>query len=200
MAANHNGGDDGDGRNRLLPYYHVALGVAGHAAAAGDRRRPWRADPRSGTLPLGQRPQARQDYRFFELKRWIKRTGLPLNLRPTYFPLDERPAHGAIEAAVEAGLDALTLAEAVGRAIWIEEKNPADPDQLAAILNAAGAPDGAALIARGGEPDIEARLTKNAEDALAAGAFGFPWYVFRGEPFWGQDRLDFLAEAVSAAQ
>ena len=152
----------------------------------------------SGTLPLGQRPQARQDYRFFELKRWIKRTGSPLNLRPTYFPLDERPAHGAIEAAVEAGLDALTLAEAVGRAIWIEEKNPADPDQLAEILNAAGAPDGAALIARGDEPDIEARLTKNAEDALAAGAFGFPWYVFRGEPFWGQDRLDFLAEAVSA--
>ncbi|WP_367713255.1 DsbA family protein [Ketogulonicigenium vulgare] len=34
--------------------------------------------------------------------------------------------------------------------------------------------------------------------ARAAGVFGSPTYVFNGELFWGQDRLDFLAEAMAA--
>jgi 2-hydroxychromene-2-carboxylate isomerase len=27
--------------------------------------------------------------------------------------------------------------------------------------------------------------------------FGSPWYVYAGEPFWGQDRLDFLDRALA---
>ena len=36
-------------------------------------------------------------------------------------------------------------------------------------------------------------------DAVARGVFGSPTYVFRGEPFWGQDRLDFLDRALMQA-
>lgn len=154
----------------------------------------------SGTLPLAQRPQARQDYRLVEIARWSRKTGLAVKPHPAAFPCDERLAHGAIEASAEAGLDPLLIAEAIGRGLWIEEHNPTDRGDLVVILENAGAPDGEALIARGEEPDIERQLARNAEWALAAGAFGFPWYVFRDEPFWGQDRLDFLADAVEAAQ
>ena len=34
------------------------------------------------------------------------------------------------------------------------------------------------------------------EEAIAAQVFGVPWYVVDGEPFWGQDRLDFVARAL----
>jgi 2-hydroxychromene-2-carboxylate isomerase len=36
----------------------------------------------------------------------------------------------------------------------------------------------------------------NTARALAAGVFGSPFYVFAGELFWGQDRLDMLEEAI----
>ena len=35
------------------------------------------------------------------------------------------------------------------------------------------------------------------QTAIDAQVFGAPWFVYRGEPFWGQDRLDFLARALS---
>ncbi len=33
---------------------------------------------------------------------------------------------------------------------------------------------------------------------IARGVFGSPSYVFDGEVFWGQDRLDFLDRALAA--
>jgi len=33
-------------------------------------------------------------------------------------------------------------------------------------------------------------LKKSNEQAIAAGAFGSPFIVVDGEPFWGMDRLD----------
>jgi 2-hydroxychromene-2-carboxylate isomerase len=47
--------------------------------------------------------------------------------------------------------------------------------------------------------DTEAVRTEyrgNTARALAAGVFGSPFYVFAGDLFWGQDRLDMLEEAI----
>ncbi|MEM6491336.1 MAG: DsbA family protein [Pseudomonadota bacterium] len=150
----------------------------------------------TGTLPLPQRPKPRQDYRFVELRRWSAKLGVPLVLEPKHFPIPERAAHGALLAAGDAGLDVRALADAIGRAIWVEQRNAGDHDELAAVLTGAGAPDGAKLIAAGADVVFDRRLADNAADALAAGAFGFPWYVFRGEPYWGQDRLSFIEDAL----
>ena len=35
-------------------------------------------------------------------------------------------------------------------------------------------------------------------DAIAAGVIGSPSYVRDGEVFWGQDRLDLLADALKS--
>lgn len=152
----------------------------------------------TGTLPLPQRPPARQAYRLVELRRWAKRRDMALTLHPKAFPIAERPAQGAILAGMAAGLDGLALAEAVGRALWIDDADPGESADLAKALAAGGAPDPDALIAAGADPAYDAELAANADAALAAGAFGFPWYVFRGEPYWGQDRLDFLEDALRA--
>ena len=57
-----------------------------------------------------------------------------------------------------------------------------------ASLTRVGAADsaGAADAATGVQYDA---YTQRAIDAQV---FGVPWYVYRGQPFWGQDRLDFL--------
>ena len=44
--------------------------------------------PETGGLPLARRAPARQTYRFYEMQRWRARRGLPLELKPAFFPLD----------------------------------------------------------------------------------------------------------------
>ena len=53
------------------------------------------------------------------------------------------------------------------------------------------------LIARAQQDDIEQRYRRYTDEAVAAGVFGSPSYVFEGELFWGQDRLDMLEEAIA---
>jgi len=153
--------------------------------------------PKTGGLPLAQRAKERQAYRLMELQRWRKRLGVPLTLHPAHFPVPDLLAAGVILAAGEAGGDALGLANAIGRAVWAEERNIADPATLQALATANGH-DGAALLARAGDAAIAERRQALTQEALAAGVFGAPTYVVDGELFWGQDRLDFLEEKLSA--
>ena len=37
----------------------------------------------------------------------------------------------------------------------------------------------------------------SAEEAVAKGVFGSPTYLYEGQLFWGQDRLDFLESALA---
>ena len=41
-------------------------------------------------------------------------------------------------------------------------------------------------------------LKASTEEAVERGAFGAPTFFVDGEMFFGQDRLDFVAEALSA--
>lgn len=151
--------------------------------------------PISGGLPLGQRAPQRQAYRLFELARWRDVTGLPLNAQPAYFPVDGHPAAIAIIAAqLQHGAQAgLKLAGAVLRAVWAEERNIADLEVVHSLISECGL-DRAAVLSQ--TEAANAAYTRNTERAIEAKVFGAPWYVWQGEPFWGQDRLDLLERAI----
>jgi len=152
--------------------------------------------PKTGGLPLAQRPKERQAYRLMELKRWSRQLDLPLTLHPKHFPAPDLLAASVILAAGESGGDPLRLANAIGRAVWAEERNIADPATVQEIAAATGH-DGGALLARANEPAIREKRALLTEEALAAGVFGAPTYVVDGELFWGQDRLDFLERKLA---
>jgi 2-hydroxychromene-2-carboxylate isomerase len=88
------------------------------------------------------------------------------------------------------------LSGAILRAVWAEDRNISDSATLISLGDECGY-DGAELYAARaeGEQDYE-RFT---EAALANGVFGAPWYQYNEEPFWGQDRLDFLERALAFA-
>ncbi len=44
---------------------------------------------------------------------------------------------------------------------------------------------------------MQKQYQAHTEEAIAAGVFGSPTYVYQGELFWGQDRLDMLDEAIT---
>ena len=147
----------------------------------------------TGGLPLAKRAPQRQDYRLQELERWSRHLGLPMNLQPKFFPVDQAPASLLLVAAREQGGadQALELATAITRAVWAEDRNIADPATLEQLAGDAGF-DGAALLAASRTPETQRKYEGFTKEALDAGVFGAPWYVVDGQGFWGQDRLDFV--------
>lgn len=152
--------------------------------------------PVSGGLPLARRAPQRQAYRLVELKRWRDFLGMGLNLRPRHFPAPEDLAAGVVIAAKRAGADAGRLSHAILRAVWAEERDVADAGTLRAIAGENGL-DGAALLAAAGTDAVWEEYAANTAEAIGQGVFGAPSYVYRGELFWGQDRLDFLERALA---
>jgi 2-hydroxychromene-2-carboxylate isomerase len=151
---------------------------------------------RTGGILLGLRSKQRQDYRIAELKRWRERLGIPLNIEPKYFPADQDPSSRLIIAAKRAGLPLGPLTNAIMRAMWAEEKNIADESTLREI-GAPHVPDIDALLAMSKTPEVQAEYESYTERAPDDGVFGSPFYLYNGEIYWGQDRLDFLTEAVA---
>lgn len=155
--------------------------------------------PASGGLPVPQRPPQRQAYRLVELERWARHRGVRLNLRPRFFPVDNVPASRWILAvdALHGADTALAFTGEVLAACWADEMNIADPAVLAERASRCGV-DPRAAAQRADAPETAKRFRALTDEALAAQVFGAPWFVWRGEPFWGQDRLDFLERAFVA--
>jgi 2-hydroxychromene-2-carboxylate isomerase len=152
---------------------------------------------KTGGVPLPQRPPARQAYRLVELQRWRDHLAIPIVLKPKHFPADEVLAAQAVITAGLTGADALSFAIAIGKALWEEDRDIGD----AAVLGEVAASVGIDLDRLRADPAFQGaadRHAANTERALERQVFGAPSYVYNGELFWGQDRLDFLERALRA--
>ncbi len=145
---------------------------------------------RTGGSPVAERHPSRQEYRLQDLRRWSAVLGLPLNLRPAFWPVNQAPASYAIIAGQSAGGgDLAGLAHGFARAVWAEDRNIADDGVVRDILGAHGFDP--AIADRGMLAGAET-YAANLEEAVGRGVFGAPFYIAGSERFWGQDRLDHL--------
>lgn len=199
--------------SKLVDYYltpqspFVYLGHARFAAIAGRHGAQVNLKPCdlgkvfsvSGGLPLSQRPPQRQAYRLVELARWSEFLDMPLHPQPTHFPVSGDAASKLIIAAqlAHGTARAMQLTGAIGAAVWAQQRNIADAATLAQIADETGL-DGAGLLKASEGQSVQAAYAQNTQEAVSAGVFGAPWYVHDGQPFWGQDRLDFLDRALAA--
>jgi 2-hydroxychromene-2-carboxylate isomerase len=153
----------------------------------------------TGGLPLLKRHPARQRYRMVELQRWRDKRGLKFHLQPANWPFDARLADGVVIAALEAGHDPDPFLRRAFPAVWEDQLNLADPATLVKLAEDSGLP-GKALVERSPSDEVGAVYEKNREDAVAADVFGSPVYVLDGEVFWGQDRIELLADALKSGR
>jgi 2-hydroxychromene-2-carboxylate isomerase len=84
-------------------------------------------------------------------------------------------------------------------AVWEHDLNLADPVTVADIADDAGLA-GKTLVERSGSDAIGAAYERNRQGAISADVFGSPAYVLDGEAFWGQDRLELLADALKSGR
>jgi 2-hydroxychromene-2-carboxylate isomerase len=153
----------------------------------------------TGGLPLAKRHPARQRYRMMELQRWQEKRGLKFNYKPKFFPGDPRLADGVAVAAVAAGLNPEPFMRRAFAGLWERELNLADPVTVARLADESGLP-GERLVAHAVTDEIGAAYEQNRQDAIAAGVFGSPCWVLDGEVFWGQDRIELLADALKSGR
>ena len=102
-----------------------------------------------------------------------------------------------VVAADKQGLETGRLSYAILRGIWAEERNIADDAELIAIAVAQGI-DGVSLLAAAKSDEIGVIYDTYTDEAIERQVFGAPTYIYDGEPFWGQDRLDFVERALQA--
>lgn len=152
----------------------------------------------SGGLPLPKRAPQRRAYRLMELARWKRRRGSPMHIEPVNFPATEPISAMAIIAARTAGLDALGLSNAILAALWEDDRNIDDPAVIDAICGECGL-DAGKIMAGAGAPETAQTFEEDTQEAIRRGIFGAPSYVIDEELFWGQDRLDFVAEKLGVA-
>lgn len=130
-----------------------------------------------------------------DLARFAKRYGVTLRFNP-YFPINTLTMMRGAVAAEDAGLVDVYDA-AMFRAMWQDERDMGQPAELATVLASIGW-EGDDFAARIASDSVKERLKANTEEAIARGAFGAPTFFVGGEMFFGQDRLDFVAEALAA--
>ena len=152
----------------------------------------------TGGLPLPKRAPQRQAYRLVELARfrdWLK---LPMNLEPRYFPVAADDAARLIIAVDthDGTTAAMRLSAAVYAAVWVQQRNIADRQTLAEVLQECALSRERLLQSQ--EPSVQRQFDANTEAAIATGVFGAPSYCLDGEIFWGQDRLDFLQRKLQS--
>jgi 2-hydroxychromene-2-carboxylate isomerase len=151
----------------------------------------------SGGLVLAKRSAQRQAYRLVELVRFRDRLGMKINLAPQFFPASDHLAGRVVVAATRAqGTDPGRLTNAMLAAVWAEDRNIADAATLSAICDE-NEMDGNALLAAAETDAVKAAYDANTAEAIERGIFGAPSYIYNDEPFWGQDRLEFLDQALA---
>jgi 2-hydroxychromene-2-carboxylate isomerase len=130
-----------------------------------------------------------------DIARWARRWGVPFTFNP-HFPINTLTLmRGAAGLQLREPDRFSRYVDAVFRAMWVEPVNLGDLAVLAIMLQTAGF-DPDAFTALVADPEVKARLQANTEEAVARGAFGAPSCFVGDQLFFGQDRLDFVREAL----
>lgn len=152
-----------------------------------------------GWVPLVEKSLVRQAYVFSDLARWVKKLGVPMVVegRPKLAGLVD--ALPMVHAAQVQGLDPLPLSVALQKAYWEDCRDVGTINGRTMVATEAGY-DGAALAAMESSDGVSRQRDQMFDAARAAGIFGSPTYIYQSEVFWGQDRLEFLADAMTESE
>ncbi len=148
--------------------------------------------PRTGGGPDPNSPRIK--YMAEDVRRFADAYGLHMNPGP--FADTRLACLGFLYARAEGR--GKVYHDGVYAARFLEAQDIGQPKTLAAIAERAGLDAGCFLAALKDE-QWEAALQASNQAAQADGVFGFPFFVFQGQHFWGNDRIEWLIRAIQSA-
>ena len=131
-----------------------------------------------------------------DLQDWARRYGVKLAHNP-HFPINTLTLmRGAVGMQLREPAQFQRYLDVAFAAMWREPRNLNDAEVLAQVLRE-GRFDPAQFAALTADPAVKAQLIANTEEAVARGAFGAPTFFVGQRMFFGQDRLEFVREALA---
>ncbi|RMF46290.1 MAG: 2-hydroxychromene-2-carboxylate isomerase [Deltaproteobacteria bacterium] len=128
-----------------------------------------------------------------DIARYAELYGVPLAMNP-HFPVNTVGImRGALWAMATDHLEPYN--KAMFEAVWVDQKNMADPEVIAEVLKTAGF-DPEPIFTATSQPEIKQGLIDATSEAVARGVFGAPTMFVGDEMFFGQDRLQWVEQAL----
>ena len=137
---------------------------------------------------------AKGRYMAAELRRWAARYSVPFKPNPYPFTSNTLRLMRAAVAAQKLGFFPL-YHRAVYRAVWADVQDLGDEAILERVLDRVGVP-ATKLMTKAEDQNVKDELRQNTEQAVQRGVFGAPTFFVADEMFWGNDRFDFVEEAL----
>ena len=139
---------------------------------------------------------AKGRYLDVDLQRWARAYGVGIQMNPD-FPINTLPLmRGAVAMQMRSDDEFHRYLRAIFSAMFEKPRNLNVPTEIGAVLAEAGF-DPVEFMALINDQSVKDRLKANTTDAVARGAFGAPTFYVGEQMFWGQDRLQFVAQALS---
>jgi 2-hydroxychromene-2-carboxylate isomerase len=150
-----------------------------------------------GNRPTTVECRNKNTYAGADIQRWASRYRVPFRRNPHLRSFDHDLLRRAALAAIEQGRGDAYVTAVYG-AIWAGEVDLSQQANFTALLDQAGF-DGEALLKVAGEARYGELLDQSTAAAARRGVFGSPTFFVGDQMFFGNDRLDFVVEALKAA-
>ncbi|HEY4067611.1 MAG TPA: 2-hydroxychromene-2-carboxylate isomerase, partial [Burkholderiaceae bacterium] len=138
---------------------------------------------------------AKGRYSSLDFGRFAKRYGVPLVVNPHFPIITLLLMRGATGVQMRMPARLQDYLRGVFHALWVEPQDLNQPALTAKALSDAGF-DPAAILALASDAEVKAQLRATTDEAVARGCFGAPTMYVGDQMFFGQDRLDFVREAL----
>jgi 2-hydroxychromene-2-carboxylate isomerase len=151
---------------------------------------------------VGNRPttiecKSKGVYAIADLQRWAKHYRVSFAPSPFWQGIDFAGLGRGLFVALDEGREA-DYVNAVYPAVYGKPVDLGQRSELIGVLDKAGF-DGARLLDRAEARDYVARLERSTNEAAERGVFGSPTMFIGDQMFFGNDRLDFVTDALRSA-
>lgn len=140
---------------------------------------------------------AKAAYMLGDLQRFALRYQVPFAFNP-HFPIDTLKLMRLVSGVQLYHPDQLSgFGDLMFRGLWVEGLNLGSDEVLTQTLQNAGY-EAARILALAEDPQVKDALKATTEEAVRRGVFGAPTFFVGADMFFGQDRLDFVREALES--
>ena len=179
---------------------HERLNTIANRVGANIELRP--VDPMklfaaTGGVPLAKRPVQRQKYRIYELNRWKSFLQSPIIIEPDFFPYNPLTASLVVIATDKlfGQHKGMLITQKLMEGCWVHNRDMGSDEEIRNCIEACDI-DSETVMQSITTQETMNQYDENTELAIKNDVFGAPTYRIDGEPFWGQDRLDFVERAL----
>ena len=148
-------------------------------------------------VPTSVTCKPKNRYVLKDMQRWAARYGAPVNRHPDAAKIDARRVLRATLAAAQIG-EIKKIVPIIFDAYWKAAKPLGNAQEIAVLMASAGL-NATKLEPLIDSPEMDKALDEATARAAELGVFGSPTFFVGDDMFFGNDRLDFVREALATA-